>query len=1373
MPTIVNYRDVILQAHSPRVLSDNTLSIAEKPALILQVATILNEQTAQDIRAAAFGLTTQQVTFDAAVTAMNAHLATLTSPVAWNNLSNTTNLPSGGTYLRSLISAAVVAFEAIETAISNSMLGNLAAIASSNVLTPSGRNQVNIDMGTILSGQASIDNQATSMGVSHTAYDAAISTLQTYLASLGYPSGANWTSGTTNISIVGSTFIANFQAVYAAQQVLLSTSINFVRGNNLIDCSWWTPSISPLSNTGSALGWSANESGAGAADSFVTTTLPDGSSGVAWQATQGAGSNGGGGWNGSATGTTNNFPVNNTKAYLFAVYAKLVSGNGQVYLGVNGSSVDDINTTNPNTNPYFAGGFIPPTGQWCLLIGKVFPQGATGLSNAGAGVYNCANGALIAGGSNYNWDASANYCQTRAYQYYGTAGSVMQFAWPQAFVCDGSEPSVQDLLSMNANAVNALNNAATAQGQANTATANAATAQAQANTATANAAAAQTQANTAATNAAAAQTQLSNIASVNMLAMQDKPVAIQDWNQLSQLQYGIDAQASAAGISHASYDSALTNLSTYLLSLSPSWTDTTQNTVINGAVWNGVWNTAYAAQQTLLNAIAAAAATTANYANLSGTPSTAIANSSVTPSVIGANGGVSGSGNTLFNGDVSQGTSGFGIYNNSGNGNLTTNSPGALSGNYLVANAGSSFGSTFGFVFGNVNSFGGYKANTNYVLSFYAAANGGMVGAGFSDHWNTGPATATWLQNPPLTGGWQRYVVRINFGGNTIDPSTFISTNNMPTAAGQVVIISNLQLEQGDSPSGWNTAPISPTNPINSTNSNSLIGNGAISVAQAQPGLQNSNVTLTSLNAGSFASLSQITTGNIASYIANGAIGALQVGILNAANINVANLAAISAVLGNVTAGRITGSSFATGAFSSWAWPASGAGGGCYIDGNGMLFGNYNTPGASYLEINQDGSISSNYWSVSSNGTLTISQPNVINQSNSSSLIQQGAVASSHIANLSTQTMKTSNYAEDGSGNPTAGVSLNAVGTALKVANSNLQIGTVIFSDYWYRLVQGIDGSVAAGHVIWRGNNDASTRGGAPNINCLQVYTLDDQVINSNFQQTYLKYTITPTSYTSYSDNLDAMTQIHFQFFQAASSSSSFTECYQTCPSRTYDGAAGAVSGSFHWGWRFGSGYPITSQVETNGTYNAYVRVRLANTYGFSATKDFVSSGTRGGLMTATTITGVSGSSGSSGGSSGGACPAPWVKVRLLSGKEIPAGNLHNGSRVAAVDDDTLDILPNGGVIQNFQLIWKMRYRVTLTDGTYTEFSEGHRLAVTDKGWTAVEKIRPGDQIVAQHEAIVSLVMAVGKGQVVSFTVGGAGTYFTDGLLSHNTKMIP
>jgi hypothetical protein len=410
-------------------------------------------------------------------------------------------------------------------------------------------------------------------------------------------------------------------------------------------------------------------------------------------------------------------------------------------------------------------------------------------------------------------------------------------------------------------------------------------------------------------------------------------------------------------------------------------------------------------------------------------------------------------------------------------------------------------------------------------------------------------------------------------------------------------------------------------------------------------------------------------------------------------------------------------------------------------------------------------------WQTSS-GVVEIGGLSIVRMSDDS-LVPDASIGSAKIRDL-----RTANYGEDGAGNPTSGAKLASSGVAFKVASNGLQIGAQIFSDYWFRLVQGIDGSYANGRVIWRGNNDATTRGGAPDINCLGIKFVSSQVLNSNFQQVYFGYTLTPNNYSSYVDNLDAMQQIHIQFFQSAGAGAPFTEFYWTCPSRTYDGAAGIVQGSLSWGWRFngpGSLGTIGGQLESSGLFTGYTRARIANSYGFSASRDF---GPATGVNQDLPGANIYGSGGSAGGGSGGgsgggggACPAPWVKVRLANGQEVNAIDLYNGARVAAVDDNTMETLPAGGVIRDISTMWAQRYQVRLADGTRTEWSENHRFAVTGRGWVHVQDLQPGDHIMGLKECIVDSVLATTTAEVVSFRVEGAGTYFAGGMLCHNYKM--
>ncbi len=82
----------------------------------------------------------------------------------------------------------------------------------------------------------------------------------------------------------------------------------------------------------------------------------------------------------------------------------------------------------------------------------------------------------------------------------------------------------------------------------------------------------------------------------------------------------------------------------------------------------------------------------------------------------------------------------------------------------------------------------------------------------------------------------------------------------------------------------------------------------------------------------------------------------------------------LSAATGTFT-GQVHGGSLATGAFTGYAWPATGAGGGSYIDSNGLLLGNHNTwaagGGGGYFQITSTGNIYAPGFSIV-NGTMTL-----------------------------------------------------------------------------------------------------------------------------------------------------------------------------------------------------------------------------------------------------------------------------------------------------------------------------------------------------------------------------------------------------------------
>lgn len=178
----------------------------------------------------------------------------------------------------------------------------------------------------------------------------------------------------------------------------------------------------------------------------------------------------------------------------------------------------------------------------------------------------------------------------------------------------------------NASSITTLQSSVSAaQTTANTAVTNAATAQGAAN-------AAQTTSNTALTNAATANTALTNIASDNILSPSEKPAIVQDYGVITSEQSGIDAQATAYGITteKTAYDNAVSALTTYLGTLTGWNTVPGSDVVIVGTTFRSKFSDVYTARQALLNAIAAKAKTLSDTAQSAAAAAQTTANTGVT-----------------------------------------------------------------------------------------------------------------------------------------------------------------------------------------------------------------------------------------------------------------------------------------------------------------------------------------------------------------------------------------------------------------------------------------------------------------------------------------------------------------------------------------------------------------------------------------------------------------------------------------------------------------------------------------------------------------------------------------------------------------------
>ncbi|RJS14610.1 hypothetical protein DRW03_34600 [Corallococcus sp. H22C18031201] len=372
---------------------------------------------------------------------------------------------------------------------------------------------------------------------------------------------------------------------------------------------------------------------------------------------------------------------------------------------------------------------------------------------------------------------------------------------------------------------------------------------------------------------------------------------------------------------------------------------------------------------------------------------------------------------------------------------------------------------------------------------------------------------------------------------------------------------------------------------------------------------------------------------------------------------------------------------------------------------------------------------------------------------------------------IAANTLQTSNYAEDGNGTPTAGAKLDNVGTTLKVASSNVQVGRYYLSDGFFRSIQGL--ADTGSRVYYRGNND-----GSPNVDRLSIQVVEGLWIAggaggaSAFTWAHYRATLQPQSA---SDNLDALRFLEVGFFWAYSDSSAPEWLYGTSvplPDRKYqngivDGdSANAVSAgfTFMYGDRFNRLRDGTSPKLL------YLKARIHNASGFSAERWFYPpSAYNVDMVRSATGPAATPSSGAGGDEPGhGTCVAPWEPVLLGDGTELPAELLKPGMRVLTMHEDARD----GGMFEvtGVSRHHAERCKLVLEDGREVVVTPDHRWRTVSRGWCRTDALRPGEVIDGFSPGRVERVVAAPSGDVMKITVRTARTYAVKGLLAHNLK---
>ncbi len=213
----------------------------------------------------------------------------------------------------------------------------------------------------------------------------------------------------------------------------------------LLDYNTWTV------GSGSATGFSQN--GETADNQRINGTDPWGNTTVIWETRPSGDGNADGGWNSDFKN------IDNTKLYRVSVWVRRTSATsgGTFYLGTNGSpsEVRKVSDGTEAGNPYWDCASTGALGQneWYLVVGHVFSNTYAGAtSHAESGYYTVSSGKVHENngcnvGPDVKFAATTTQLRQRAYHFYcSDATTRLQFAYPRIDMCDGTEPTIAQLL---------------------------------------------------------------------------------------------------------------------------------------------------------------------------------------------------------------------------------------------------------------------------------------------------------------------------------------------------------------------------------------------------------------------------------------------------------------------------------------------------------------------------------------------------------------------------------------------------------------------------------------------------------------------------------------------------------------------------------------------------------------------------------------------------------------------------------------------------------------------------------------------------------------------------------------------------------------
>lgn len=231
-----------------------------------------------------------------------------------------------------------------------------------------------------------------------------------------------------------------------------------IRVKNILDSSNWFPG-QPV-NEGDFTGYSSN-------NEKVLGTDPWGKPTVLWEGISVEGST-------ASSGIySKRVPVDPTKMYRMSWWERRVTNStatyARYYSGLNAygstNGVASRSTGTVSTNPYFHLAHNLPVypklggDEWTLVVAHVWPHDSgTGSSHSDSGIYTIREGKI---GelyySDFVWLRETTTAMSRTLSLYtpNAGGVIHHSCYPRIDVCDGSEPTIQDLLMGEGNVYNA------------------------------------------------------------------------------------------------------------------------------------------------------------------------------------------------------------------------------------------------------------------------------------------------------------------------------------------------------------------------------------------------------------------------------------------------------------------------------------------------------------------------------------------------------------------------------------------------------------------------------------------------------------------------------------------------------------------------------------------------------------------------------------------------------------------------------------------------------------------------------------------------------------------------------------------------------